>query len=82
MTPDELAARNADLERQLAEAREALTLTVRADNLREIYHALPNDKNRIGDKRSKKSHARDAWLRAFRKAAKAARIAAQIEETP
>ena len=54
---------------------EAVSLTRRADDLREVYHSLPNDRNRIGDKRSRKSHARDAWLRAFRKAAKSARAA-------
>lgn len=57
--------------------REAVTMTLRADNLREVYHAMPNDHNRIGDKRSRKSHARDAWLRAFRKAAKLSRAALQ-----
>lgn len=61
------------LQAKLALAVEALSFTVRADNLRDFYHSLPNDKNRIGDKRSKKGHARDAWLRAFRKAAKNAR---------
>ena len=54
---------------------EAVSLTCRADELREKYHKLPNDHNRIGEKRSKKSHARDAWLRAFRKAAKYSRSA-------
>jgi chromosome segregation ATPase len=52
---------------------EVLSLIRRADDLREAYHRLPNDKNRIGEKRSRKSHARDAWLRAFRKAAASAR---------
>jgi hypothetical protein len=48
--------------------------------LREAYHALPNDHNRIGDKRSRKGHAREAWLRAFRKAAKTSRATlAEIE---
>ena len=54
---------------------DAVSLTCRADELREKYHKLPNDHNRIGEKRSKKSHARDAWLRAFRKAAKYSRSA-------
>ena len=67
---DQLRAENERL-------REALSLTVRTDDLREVYHSLPNDRNRIGDKRSRKSHARDAWLRAFRKAAKEARAALQ-----
>ncbi|MCA0204338.1 MAG: hypothetical protein LCH92_08350 [Proteobacteria bacterium] len=58
---------NADAER----LADAVSLTVRTDKLREAYHALPNEHSRIGSKRSKKSHARDAWLRAFRKAAKA-----------
>ena len=71
---DRLTAENAML-------RGALSLVVRADTLREVYHALPNDKNRIGDKRSKKGHARDAWLRAFRKAAKAALAASQPRKT-
>ena len=62
-------------EAKLAKAVEALELTVRADNLRETYHALPNDRNRIGDKKSRKSIARDAWLRAFRKASSTARTA-------
>jgi hypothetical protein len=65
---------------KLAKAVEAVSLTVRADNLREAYHALPNDHNRIGDKRSRKGHAREAWLRAFRKAAKTSRATlAEIE---
>jgi hypothetical protein len=67
-------------EAKLAKAVEAVSLTVRADNLREAYHALPNDHNRIGDKRSRKGHAREAWLRAFRKAAKTSRaVLAEIE---
>ena len=53
----------------------ALTLTIRADDLRDVYHAMPNDNHRIGQKRSPKAHARDAWLRAFRKAAIACRTA-------
>jgi hypothetical protein len=69
-----------ELEDKLAKAVEAVSLTVRADNLREAYHALPNDHNRIGDKRSRKGHAREAWLRAFRKAAKTSRATlAEIE---
>jgi Lar family restriction alleviation protein len=67
-------------EAKLAKAVEAVSLTVRADNFRETYHALPNDHNRIGDKRSRKGHAREAWLRAFRKAAKTSRATlAEIE---
>jgi Lar family restriction alleviation protein len=67
-------------EAKLAKAMEAVSLTVRADNLRETYHALPNDHNRIGDKRSRKGRAREAWLRAFRKAAKTSRATlAEIE---
>lgn len=58
----------------------AASLTRRADDLREAYHRLPNDHNRIGDKRSKKGHARDAWLRAFRKAAAASRAALEAGE--
>jgi len=81
---EELAGDQVDLCSQLiaAEAKlaKAVSLTVRADNLREAYHALPNDHNRIGDKRSRKGHAREAWLRAFRKAAKTSRaIIAEIE---
>jgi hypothetical protein len=69
----DLADRIEELEAKLAKAVEAVSLTVRADNLRETYHALPNDHNRIGDKRSRKGRAREAWLRAFRKAAKTSR---------
>lgn len=66
----------ADEQKARAERLEAaLTLTIRADELRELYHALPNDGHRIGQKRSPKGHARDAWLRAFRKAANASRAA-------
>jgi hypothetical protein len=73
---------NRATEAKLAKAVEAVSLTVRADNLREAYHALPNDHNRIGDKRSRKGHAREAWLRAFRKAAKTSRATlAEIEGT-
>ena len=69
-------------EAKLAKAVEAVSLTVRADNLRETYHALPNDHNRIGDKRSRKGRAREAWLRAFRKAAKTSRATlAEIENS-
>jgi hypothetical protein len=76
----DLADRIEELEAKLAKAVEAVSLTVRADNLRETYHALPNDHNRIGDKRSRKGHAREAWLRAFRKAAKTSRATlAEIE---
>ena len=53
----------------------ALTLTIRADDLRDVYHAMPNDNHRIGQKRSPKAHAREAWLRAFRKAAMSCRTA-------
>ena len=69
---EDAADRIEELEAKLAKAVEALSSTRRADDLREAYHRLPNDKNRIGDKKSKKSRARDAWLRAFRKAAKEA----------
>lgn len=58
---------------EAAAAYEVLTLTKRAGDLREVYHSLPNEHNRIGDKRSRKGHARDAWLRAFRKADREAR---------
>lgn len=72
-------AKIADTLRELSEERDALrkalSCTVRADNLREAYHALPNERQAIGRKRSRKGHARDAWLRAFRKAAKNARAA-------
>ena len=70
-----MEAERDDLRAKLDAAVEAVSLAVRADNLREAYHALPNDKNRIGDKRSRKGRARDAWLRAFRKAAAASRAA-------
>lgn len=77
-------ARAEAAEAELAVARAALTYTVRADNLREAYHALPNERAPIGGKRSRKGHARDAWLRAFRKAAKNARkaLASLDEDTP
>ena len=82
--------RRADLPPTLSAAMElpevkalvnALTLVARAHDLREFYHALPNDRHRIGEKRSPKGHAREAWLRAFRKSAKAAAAAlAAIKE--
>lgn len=74
---DAAEAEVAQLQDENARLREAVTMTLRADNLREVYHAMPNDHNRIGDKRSRKGHARDAWLRAFRKAAKLSRAALQ-----
>ena len=49
--------------------------TILAAEMREAYHRLPNDRNRIGDPKSKKSKARDAWLKAFRRAALSAEIA-------
>jgi hypothetical protein len=53
-----------------------------AAELREIYHRLPNDKNRIGDPKSPKAKARDAWLKAFRRASSATSLAlAAIKET-
>jgi hypothetical protein len=57
---------------------EAARQTMVASELREAYHRLPNDKNRIGDPKSRKSKTRDAWLKAFRRAssATAAAIAA------
>lgn len=70
---------------QLPEVRalvDALTLIVRAHDLRESYHALPNDHHRIGEKRSPKGHAREAWLRAFRKSAKAAAAALAAIKDP
>ena len=52
-----------------------------AAELREIYHRLPNDKNRIGDPKSHKAKARDAWLKAFRRASSATSLAlAAIKE--
>ena len=52
-----------------------------AAELREIYHRLPNDKNRIGDPKSPKAKARDAWLKAFRRASSATSLAlAAIKE--
>ena len=42
-----------------------------AAELREYYHRLPNDKNRIGDQKSTKSKARDAWIKSFRRACSA-----------
>ena len=53
-----------------------------AAELREIYHRLPNDKNRIGDPKSPKAKAKDAWLKAFRQASSATSLAlAAIKET-
>lgn len=52
-----------------------------AAELREIYHRLPNDKNRIGDPKSPKAKAKDAWLKAFRRASSATSLAlAAIKE--
>ena len=52
-----------------------------AAELREIYHRLPNDKNRIGDPKSPKAKARDAWLKAFGRASTATSLAlAAIKE--
>lgn len=72
----EVIALRAEVER----LRSVLSLTVHADDLREIYHRLPNARNRIGDKRSQKSRAKDLWLRAFRRAAKKAHSALQRKE--
>jgi hypothetical protein len=60
---------------------EAARQTMVASELREVYHRLPNDKNRIGDPKSRKAKARDAWLKAFRRAssATAAALAALAE---
>ena len=53
-----------------------------ASELREIYHRLPNDKNRIGDPKSPKAKAKDAWLKAFRRASSATSLAiAAIKDT-
>ena len=61
---------------------EAARKTLVAAELREIYHRLPNDKNRIGDPKSPKAKARDAWLKAFRRASSATSLAlAAIKET-
>lgn len=69
------------LETENAWLREALMQTARADDLREAYHRLPNDHCRPGQKKSPKSVARDAWLRAFRRAARQARAALNKEMT-
>lgn len=66
-----LAARDAEVMR----LREAARKTVAADNLREQYYKMPNDKNRIGDPKSPKSRAKTIWLRASRRAAIFARAA-------
>ena len=50
--------------------------------LREIYHRLPNDKNRIGDPKSPKAKARDAWLKAFRRASSATSLALAAIKDP
>jgi hypothetical protein len=75
-------ARDLEDRAEAAEAREAvlrdaLCKVVAAGNLRGHYHALPNDRVRIGGKRSAKGKARDVWLKAFRRAEKAARAALQ-----
>lgn len=54
---------------------EAARKTILAAEMREAYHHLPNDRNRIGDPKSRKSKARDSWLKAFRRAALSAEIA-------
>ena len=60
---------------------EAARKTLVAAELREIYHRIPNDKNRIGDPKSPKAKARDAWLKAFRRASSATSLAiAAIKE--
>jgi hypothetical protein len=50
---------------------EAARQTMVANELREAYHRLPNERNRIGDPKSRKAKARDAWLKAFRRASSA-----------
>lgn len=72
----ELAAANA----RIAELERVAHKTKAADNLREVYHRLPNEKAKIGDSKSAKSRARDSWLRAFNRAATAARAA--LKEQP
>ncbi len=60
---------------------EAARKTLVAAELREIYHRIPNDKNRIGDPKSPKAKARDAWIKAFRRASSATSLAlAAIKE--
>jgi hypothetical protein len=73
-------AREAELLAEIGRLRAALSLTRRADDLREFYHRLPNDRARPGGKKSSKQHAKDMWLLAFRKAAKQAREALSEKE--
>ena len=71
-----------DMEAQAAEIarlRDALVKVVAAGNLREQYHALPNERASIGSPKSSKGRARVAWLKAFRRADQYARAA--LEET-
>jgi Holliday junction resolvasome RuvABC endonuclease subunit len=62
-----------DMMKRLEEARGVIGEFVAADNLRETYHRMPNDKARIGDGKSPKARARDAWLKAFRRCGVSAR---------
>lgn len=65
----------AEKDAEIARLREALSKSVAAANLRDTYNKLPPDRNRIGDKKSPKSHARDIWMRALRRAEVSARAA-------
>lgn len=59
----------------LVEAEKALAKVVAASNARNTYHALPNDRNRIGEPESPKSRAKRVWLRALNRSDKEARAA-------
>jgi hypothetical protein len=65
----------AEKDARIAELEAALGKSVAAANLRDTYNQLPPDRNRIGDKKSPRSRARDIWLRALRKAEVSARAA-------
>lgn len=60
---------------EIARLRDALSKSVAAANLRDTYNQLPPDRNRIGDKKSPRSRARDIWMKALRKAEVSARAA-------
>jgi len=65
----------AEKDAEIARLRDALSKSVAAANLRDTYNQLPPDRNRIGDKKSPRSRARDIWMKALRKAEVSARAA-------
>ena len=54
---------------------DALEKVVAADNARNHYHKLPNERLPIGSRKSTKSRAKTAWLKAFRRSADASHAA-------